>query len=266
MRQILSLQNPKIKFLRKLRERKCRDEYSLMLVEGIREVRLAFQSKYVCEGMYICQELIPPLEFKKMNEQSEKHQTDLYQVSLEVYDKISFGQRREGVIASFKTFRRSLSDLRLNDKSLIVVIDGVEKPGNIGAMIRSCDAAGADAVLLCGVRTDVFNPHVIRASIGSVFSMQVVAEEHENIRRFLSANHIRVVGTLPEAEKLYSEENYTQSTAIIMGSEANGVDPFWKGHFDASVALPMFGHVNSLNVSSTLAVMIYEVIRQRKGR
>jgi TrmH family RNA methyltransferase len=261
--KITSPQNSGVKRVARLRAKKGRDAKNLTIVEGVREVRqaigagLRFACAYVCsEGIYRCPpEIVAELEGAKVK---------VFEASCSVYGKIAYGDRTEGVLALVEPRELRLTDLKLSEKPLVVVLESVEKPGNLGAVLRTCDGAGVDALIVCDERTDIHNPNVVRASLGTIFSVPTVSCSSREAVDFLKARGIRSFATVVQAGQFYYDTNLRQPCAIVLGSEQEGLSEFWLKNADEKVRIPMLGKADSLNVSVSAAVMIYEGVRQRK--
>ncbi len=261
--KISSVQNPGIKRVARLRTKKSREARGLTLVEGAREVRqalnagLRFSCAYICrEGVYHCDEaLASELDAKGIK---------VFDTGCSVFDKICYGDRTEGVLALVEQPELTLDKLKFGAAPLVVVMESVEKPGNLGAVLRTCDGAGVDALLVCDERTDVYNPNVIRASLGAVFSVPTVSCTSKEAFEFLRAKGVRTFGAVVQATEYYFHKDLSGPCAIVMGSEQDGLSDFWRRSCDEQVRIPMLGKVDSLNVSVSAAVMVYEALRQRK--
>ena len=192
-------------------------------------------------------------------------QTKEFEVSREVYAKIAMREGTEGVIAEVRTPERKLEDIALPERPLVVVLESVEKPGNLGAVLRSADAAGADAVLICDPLTDLWNPNLIRASIGAVFTVPCVACSSADAIAFLKERDIRILTAQLQDSSLYYDCDMTGGTAIVMGTEATGLTPVWREAADAHIRIPMLGRLDSLNVSVSAAILLFEAVRQRQN-
>ncbi len=186
-----------------------------------------------------------------------------FEVSDRIYEKIAYRGSTEGVIAEVKTCTLTLSDLKLKKNPLVVVLESVEKPGNLGAILRSADASGVDAVIVCDPLTDLFNPNLIRSSVGGIFSVPCVACRSEECIEFLKANKIQILTAQLQDSNLYYDTDMTVGTAIVMGTEATGLTNQWREAADAHIRIPMLGKLDSLNVSISAAVLMYEAVRQR---
>lgn len=257
---ITSPTNPKIKNAVKLRQRKYRKEQGLSLVDGVREFSAAVRAGISFRQVFVCPELLeektPDLE-KGFETAPEVHEVDR-----KVFGKIAFGEREEGIVALFAPSPKTLEQIVLT-AGLIVVLEDVEKPGNIGAVLRSCDAVKADALLIADETTEIFNPNVIRASIGTIFSVPVVQAPAEAVRDFLKAKDVQIIAAVPQAQGLYTKTDLTAPTAVVMGSEKKGLSDFWQKNADGKVRIPMKGEADSLNISVSTAVLLYEALRQR---
>ncbi len=262
--KIISLQNPGIKRIARLRSKKARDAKNLTIVEGVREVRQAlaagfrFSAVYVCvEGVYHCPpEIIVELEAAKVR---------VFDTSCTVYDKIAYGDRIEGVLALVEPPEIRLEDLKFKDSPHVVVLERVEKPGNLGAILRTADAAGVDAVIVCDELCDIHNPNVIRASLGAIFAVATVSCTSPEALAFFRARGIKTVAAVVQAEGDLYAADLKGPIAIVMGSEDKGLSDFWIRNADVKVRIPMTGRVDSLNVSVSAAIMVFEAVRQRRG-
>ena len=189
----------------------------------------------------------------------------VFHVSKNVYEKIAYREGTEGIIAEMKYKDRRLEDIKLSENPLIVVLESVEKPGNLGAVLRSADAAGADAVIICDPLTDLYNPNLIRASIGAIFSRQVAAATSEETISWLKANNIQILTAQLQDSSLYYDTPMTGPTAIVMGTESTGLTDIWREAADKHIRIPMLGALDSLNVSVSAAILLFEAVRQRGG-
>ena len=188
----------------------------------------------------------------------------VFEVSKEVYEKIAYRGSSEGVVAEVKSRQQALADLRLPEQPLVVVLERVEKPGNLGAILRSADAAGVDAVIVCDPLTDLYNPNLIRSSVGGFFSVPCVACTSEECIAFLQQHDIQILTAQLQDSHLYYDTDMTVGTAIVMGTEATGLTDQWRQAADAHIRIPMLGRIDSLNVSVSAAILMYEAVRQRK--
>jgi len=263
VKDITSAKNPQIKNVLDLRERKTRDKTGLMIVEGTREIMQAREAGVKFREAFFCQELIHHDEARGLAGFLKKENIGLYETSEEIFAKISFGERMEGILAVCEKPRVAFSDIKISQTPFLVVVEGVEKPGNLGAILRTADAAGVDGVILTDGITDVANPNVVRSSLGTVFSVKVVEGTNTETLNFLKKSHIKICAAFPAAKEIYTDVPLDASLAVILGSEQKGLSDFWKANADLKVKIPMYGHADSLNVSATAAVLVYEARRQR---
>jgi TrmH family RNA methyltransferase len=254
---ITSLQNPKVKHIVKLREdKRQRQRDGLMLVEGRDELTLALGCGLIPQTILTAPELDPaPMSISH---------AEIVTVTRAVFEKISYRDNPDGWLGIFPTPQTSLADLKLSQSPLVIVAESVEKPGNLGAILRTADAAHVDALLVCDPRVDLWNPNVIRASRGAVFSVPTVAVDSPSALDWLRARKIQILAATPSAEVFYTAVDLSQPTAIAVGTEDEGLTDFWMDNADLKVLIPMMGRVNSLNVSIATALITYEAIRQRK--
>jgi TrmH family RNA methyltransferase len=263
MPTITSIQNPRIKNAGKLRQRRQRDSQQRFLIDGIREIDRAHASDIVLGEVFYNEKSIRDPAVSELVERLEQDGVDVSAVVKKVFTKLAYGERNEGVIAVAKTPQRSLAEFAPPENALLVVLEGVEKPGNVGAVLRTADAAGADGVLLAGGGTDLWNPNAVRASLGALFTQNVFQATTDEAIAWLAEHHFRVLATRVDAELLYTEADYSGSVALALGSEADGLTPAWHTDHITPIRLPMHGTVDSLNVSATSAIVMYEAVRQR---
>lgn len=255
---ITSLQNPRIKHIVKLREdKRQRKRDGLILVEGFDELTLALNCGFVPQTLLSA----PELASQTLAVTNAENVT----VSRAVFEKISYRENPDGWMGIFPMPSRTLEDLALSETSLILVAEAVEKPGNLGAILRTADAAGVDAVLVCDPRVDVWNPNVIRASRGAAFAVPVVEVDSPTALDWLNARKMRVVAASPSGTESYTSIDMKSPLAIAVGTEDEGLTDFWMNAADARAAIPMVGKINSLNVSIAAALMLYEAKRQRNA-
>ena len=258
MDKITSLQNNLIKKTQALREARERREQEMTIIDGAREIKRAFESGVILDKVFYVQgqqeELLKQLSTKKI---------ELIEVSESVCEKLAYGEHHEGIIALAKTPLLTLKDLKLSSQSLVVVLESLEKPGNLGAILRTCDGVGVEAVLVCDPKTDVYNPNVIRSSTGAIFSIPVVCATFEGIFSFLKSKKIKICASSPAGQKLYTQVNFKGAWALVLGSEDQGLSEVWPTAADITVKIPMKGMADSLNVSISAAIILYEALRQR---
>jgi len=253
---IESLENPKIKNIVKLRESsRQRQERALFLIEGYREIGLALRAGVQIENLFYSPGYIkrgPAIEEEKIIEVSKK-----------VFSKISYREKPDGFLAVAKIKDKKLADLKLSANPLLVVLEAVEKPGNLGAILRTADAAGADAVIINDAKTDIYSPNVIRASQGTVFTIAAILSSAAETIEFCKNNKIRIFAATPEAKKEYTHVDYKEARAIVMGAEDKGLSQAWLEAADEKIKIKMRGKIDSLNVSVSAAVILFEALRQR---
>ena len=260
---LASPSNPRIKSTARLRDRRARDATGLTLVDGAREVRRALESRADVVEAFICEPLLAGEDARAALDALESRRIPTTSTTETAFAKIAFGDRADGIVAVVRIPSLRLEDLGLPEEPLVVVIEGVEKPGNLGAVLRSADGAGADALIAASPRTDLLNPNAIRASAGTIFSVPIAAAPTAEVIDWLRARSIRIVAALVDAEPLYSDTDLTGGVAIAFGSEADGLTDAWQGDDIKAVRLPMRGIADSLNVSVSAAVVLYEARRQR---
>lgn len=267
---ITSAQNPKIKRLLLLQQKSAeRRKAGLFVVEGQREIHHCIRAGYEIDTLFCCREIIAASDVDNadVNAVLEKAENDgcLYDVSPAVYEKVAYRGGTEGVIAEMKTVAKSLGNLSLPENPLVVVLESVEKPGNLGAILRSADAAGVDAVIVSDPRTDLFNPNLIRSSIGAIFTVPCVACSSEECIAYLKERGIKILTAQLQDSNLYYDTDMRCGTAIVMGTESTGLTDQWRLAADAHIRIPMAGQLDSLNVSVSAAILMYEAVRQRTG-
>ncbi len=253
-----STQNPRIKQLLSLQQKSAeRRRAGLFVVEGVRELQHCMNAGFQIHSVFVCPSL--------MNEGKLPLDSDVpvFQVSPSLYERIAYRGSTEGVIAVVHVRSHNLSDLQLPENPLIVVLERVEKPGNLGAILRSADAAAADAVIVCDPLTDLFNPNLIRSSIGAIFSVPCVACTSEECIPFLQERGIQILTAQLQDSHLYYDTPMRRGTAIVMGTEATGLTDIWRKAADAHIRIPMLGRLDSLNVSVSAAILLFEAVRQR---
>ena len=254
---ISSLQNQKVKQLVLLQQKSSdRKRSGLFVVEGVRELGHCLEAGLQVESIFYCADMFSYTKLLKSARQ-------VYEVSPQVYEKIAYRGSTEGLVAVVHSRQLTLDDLQLGDNPLIVILESVEKPGNLGAVLRSADAAGADAVVVCDPLTDLYNPNLIRASIGALFTVPTVAVSSDECIRFLKERGIRILTAQLQDSELYYDTDMTCGTAIVMGTEATGLTDQWRRAADAHIRIPMRGRLDSLNVSVSAAILLFEAVRQR---
>ena len=270
---VTSSQNRKVKTLLALQEKaRLRKEMGLFVVEGRRELEHCARAGFEIDTLFYCPEVVglavgcevplPDHGLDELNGILEKA-GQIIEVPRELYEKIAYRGSTEGMIAEVKVRERKLEGLEMKENPLVVVLEGVEKPGNLGAVLRSADAAGADAVLVCDPLTDLYNPNLIRASIGAVFTVPVVCCGSQEAITWLKENHIKIYTAQLQDSSWYYDTDMKGGTAIVVGTEATGLTDTWRKAADAHIRIPMLGELDSLNASVSAAILLYEAVRQR---
>lgn len=261
---ITSRNNPKIKNIVRLSKAAERQQQNLFVVEGFREIDRALRSAYEAVQFYYSPDLCKP---DKINELLNRlpQCCDQEAISPEVFEKIAYREGSDGFVAVFQLKQHRLADFNPSDKSLILVVESVEKPGNLGAVIRTADAAGLDAVIVCDPRTDIYNPNTIRSSIGCVFTVPIYTSTTAEVIQWLDKHRILSYATSLEASIPYTTADFTQASAIIMGTEATGLTDAWLKAANHRIIIPMHGIADSLNISTSAAIVVFEAIRQRNS-
>jgi TrmH family RNA methyltransferase len=253
---ITSTQNPRVKHIIKLREdKKQRQRDEMVLVEGWDEINLALSAGHKPQTLLTAPEL--------SNRRLRVGNAEIITVNRAVFEKMSYRENPDGWLGVFPMPKVSLEDLKLRAIPLLVVTESIEKPGNLGAVLRTADAAGVDALLVCDPRVDVYNPNVIRASRGALFSVPTVETGNAACLAFLQKHGVRLAAATPQAETEYTRQDLRGPLAIAVGTEDEGLTDFWMDRADLKVKIPMVGRVNSLNVSIATALILYEALRQR---
>lgn len=263
MQLITSRQNARVKKASKLRDRKGRERQGRIVVDGSREIARALAAGVEIVEAFVCEPLAIEPGAQAVVEQLRRSNAELAAVTEEVFAKLCFGEGRDGLVAIARTPRRMLDAVRLPAQPFVAVIEGVEKPGNVGAVLRSADGAGVDAVIVADPRTDLFNPNTIRASLGTVFNPHVCTATTDETLAWLRGLGLAIYAARPDATLLYTDADLRGGAAIVLGSEAEGLSSAWLAPSATGVALPMRGIADSLNVSATAAVLFYEAQRQR---
>ncbi|MES2410986.1 MAG: RNA methyltransferase [Bacteroidota bacterium] len=260
MKQITSAQNPFIKSLILLQEKaKARKQSGTFLIEGMREIELAIKGKYEIETILICNE-VSNFSNNLIIQQSNN---PIIEISKEVYQKLAYRDTTEGILGVAKTKPLALSDLKLPENPLILVMEAIEKPGNIGAVLRTCDAAKIDAVIIANPKTDLYNPNIVRSSVGCLFTNQIATGTTEEVIDFLIKNNINIYSATLQNPTSYHTQNYTTPTALVVGTEATGLSELWRQKATQNIIIPMQGEIDSMNVSVAAAILIFEAKRQR---
>jgi TrmH family RNA methyltransferase len=259
---ITSVKNPKIKNFAHLQKARERKEQQVFLVEGTKELRQAVRHNYLFIGIYFCPEIISELQLADLT-RGINDEVEVFPVSKEVYEKIAYREGSGGVIALARPKSHQLGDLKLRKNPLLLVLEAVEKPGNLGALLRTADAAGIDAVVVCDPQTDIYNPNVVRSSIGCLFSVPLAVCNSAEAIHWMKSQNIAIYCTYLKAAVRYTEVDFTRASAIVMGTEADGITDQWVNAADQNIIIPMQGSADSMNVSTSAAVVVFEACRQR---
>ena len=261
---IQSRNNEQVKNLVKLRERKHRDRQERFLVEGLRETEHAIGMGFELETLYYCPECFPSDAHEAfIDTQRRSGERVLVRMSAEAFNKAAYREGPDGIIAVGLQQGSNLHDLKLPDSPLLLVLEGIEKPGNLGAILRSADGAGADAIILVDCVLDLYNPNAIRSSQGSIFALPIVTTNRDDLQDWLSEHSIQRVATTPDTDKMHWDVDYTTATALFFGSESDGLTDYWLSEVDQRIRIPMAGRADSLNVAAASVVCLYEAARQR---
>ncbi|MBP1222788.1 TrmH family RNA methyltransferase [Flavobacterium sp. 1355] len=260
MKQITSVQNPFIKSLVLLQEKaKARKQTGTFLIEGLREISLAIKGDYEIETVLFLPELVSENEISNLIKSSFQ----LIEINKEVYQKLAYRDTTEGILAVAKTKSLQLSDLKLSGNPLILVAEAPEKPGNIGALLRTADAANLDAVLIANPKSDLYNPNIVRSSVGCLFTNQIATGTTSEIISFLKDRKIDFYCATLQDSTSYHTQNFTTPTALVVGTEATGLTQDWRDASTQNIIIPMQGEIDSMNVSVAAAILIFEAKRQR---
>ena len=260
MERIESIHNPRLKEVAALAAKSSlRRESSLCVVEGRREISNAVACGFAIEQLFFCPDIIAQEAVQQLIDTAAQ----VFSLSAAAYGKIAYREGTEGVVAVLKTAPRTLDSLQVPDDALVIVLESVEKPGNLGAILRSADASGAAAVIVCDPLTDIYNPNVVRASIGAVFTTAVVACPSQEAADWLKRHGFQIVTAQLQDSEVYYDVDFKRATAIIFGTESTGLTDFWRKISDARIRIPMLGQMDSLNVATSVAILSYEAVRQK---
>jgi TrmH family RNA methyltransferase len=269
LKQITSVQNPLIKSLVQLQEKaKARKQSGTFLIEGRREIALALKGGYELEHLLFYPELISESQILQLTSQNPSFselakQIPLIEINREVFEKLAYRDTTEGVIGVARIKSLALSDLKLSKNPLVLIAEAPEKPGNIGALLRTADAAALDAVIIANPKGDLYNPNVVRSSVGCLFTNQIATGTTSQIIAFLKAGNISFYCATLQNPTVYDTQDYTNPTALVVGTEATGLTQEWRDAATQNVIIPMQGEIDSMNVSVAAAILIFEAKRQR---
>ena len=238
---------------------KERKKSGTFLIEGKREIELAVKGNYEIETVLFIADFVSEKEIVKLINNA----VDVIEISKEVYQKLAYRDTTEGIIAVAKTKSLQLSELKLGENPLILVAEAIEKPGNLGAMLRTADAANLDAVIIANPKTDFYNPNIVRSSVGCLFTNQIASGSTEEVIAFLKENNIAIYSATLQNSTSYHTQDYTKPTALVVGTEATGLSEKWRDEATQNIIIPMQGEIDSMNVSVASAILIFEAKRQR---
>ncbi|WP_185872332.1 TrmH family RNA methyltransferase [Blattabacterium cuenoti] len=267
MKKIYSLQNKEIKFL--IKNYRNKNSISEFIVEGIQEFKMAIKGNFFPKKIFICQKIFYKYKSNMNINIIKLYYSIIFFISIKIFKKLAYRENSGGIIALFKEkfIKNKLKNETITDNSLILILDGIEKPGNIGAILRTSDSAGIHLIILCNMKTYIYNSNVIRSSLGSVFTTKIFIEKMESIFDWLKKNKVKIILTgfynHKKEKNLYKIKLNYSKLAIIFGSENKGISNFWFKKTETIITIPMFGNVDSLNVSNAISIIIYEIIRQK---
>ena len=263
---ITSVQNPKVKNVLLLQRKSSeRRKTGLFVVEGRREINHCIENGFELEALYVCRELSPVTSSLSMGLGQGILPCPTFEVTPAVYEKMAYRGTTEGMLAIVKARQLQLADIPMDGSPLIIVLESVEKPGNLGAVLRSADAAAATAVIVCDPLTDLYNPNLIRSSIGAVFTTPCVACNSTDCISFLRQHNVQILTAQLQDSELYYQTDMKRPTAIVMGTESTGLTNQWREAATAHIRIPMLGRLDSLNVSVSAAILLFEAVRQRQS-
>lgn len=261
---LTSTQNPRIKEVLHLRERRARDQQDLFLIEGYRELLRATDAEWPIAELFFCPELFLGENEDSLISRLRAKGVRLFSCSEAVFHKISYRDRPDGLLAIAQQRHINLTDINAKNSPLLVVAEAIEKPGNLGTILRTADATAADALIVCDRCTDIFNPNVVRASVGTLFTVPVVEAPGQTTLEWLKKHRIAILAATPNASHEYTEVDMTRPLAIVVGTEQLGLSDLWLAEADLQVSIPMCGVADSLNVAMATALLLYEALRQRR--
>lgn len=259
MLSITSIKNPKIKLIQSLEKSRDRKKEGLFVIEGIREISLAQQAGIEFESYFVCGESYTPSKEYPIAIDDKK----AFDLTTEVFAKIAYRESTGGIIVLAKMKSFKLEAIEVKPNGLYIILEKVEKPGNIGAILRTADAAGLSGVIVCDEATDFFNPNVIRSSLGCIFTVPICSASNQEVLKWLDSNKIKSYAASLQATSNYVDFSYKEATAFLMGSESEGLSEFWESNANHQIIIPMNGKIDSMNVSNAAAILLFEAKRQR---
>jgi RNA methyltransferase, TrmH family len=261
---ITSMQNPKIKNAVQLRDRKERNTTGLFLIEGYRELKRAADGEVMLKTLFICPPLFLGTNENALIDQILNRGAEVILCNEQAFQKLSYRDRPDGLVAIAVQMHHSLKDLTHKKEPFLIIAEAIEKPGNLGTILRSADAAGVDGVIVCDRCTDIYNPNVVRASVGTLFTIPVIEATSEETLNYLRERKIKIVAATPSAQQAYTAADLTGSIAIAVGTEQLGLSETWMQAADLKVRIPMHGAADSLNVATATTLLLYEAVRQKR--
>jgi len=255
---ITSKDNSKVKHVIKLRKSQARKKEDLIIVEGKKEIDMALRSGLKMEQLFYAPEIASKNIFQNLK-------CSVDEVGRNVFEHLAIRENPDGFLALFTPKLFDFADLKISKSSLVLILDAIEKPGNLGAILRTCDAVQVDAVILTNPKTDIFNHNVVRNSLGAIFTNKIIITKDLKIAlEWLRENNFKICTTTPKAQQLFTDCDFKSSIALVVGTEHEGVSDFWLKNADFKITIPMMGKIDSLNASVSAALVLYEVLRQRK--
>ena len=263
---IESTQNPKVKYVNRLRQRRFRDSEKRFLIEGYRELLRAEEGSVHVELLFVCPELFLGANEPGLIKVWEEKGAHIFPCTKNVFEKLSYRDRPDGLLGVAQHLSYSLADIQWENSPFLLIAQSIEKPGNLGTILRSSDAAGVDALIVCDRCTDIHNPNVVRASVGTLFTLPVIETTSEELFPYLTNHSITSIAATPSAEDEFTQSDLTGPVAILVGAEQYGLTEQWLKQADRCVRIPMCGKADSLNVATATTLLLYEVLRQRGSR
>lgn len=260
MKEIISTQNQLVKSIVELKYKASkRKELGLCIIEGQKEIAIAIASGIEIEKLLLEKNLV------NIDTRLRESAKEVYECSTEVMEKIAIRDVKSSIIAVAKAKYLKLADVVLSSKPFVLILENIEKPGNLGSLFRTADAANVDVILCTDMQTDIYNHNVVRNSLGCVFSKQIVSCTNQEALDFCQKHNVQIYPTYLHTEKYYYQEDFTQPAAILFGTESTGISEFWASHADHFIKIPMLGKIDSMNVSNSASILLYEVVRQRRS-
>ncbi|OFY88026.1 MAG: rRNA methyltransferase [Bacteroidetes bacterium RIFCSPLOWO2_12_FULL_31_6] len=263
MLNITSIKNPRIINLQKLEKARERKIQNLFVIEGLKELTMAVVGGYEIKSIFFCASIVSANEIIIITKKNNK--IELIEISEDVFQKLAYRESYGGVIATAVPQKHLLNNIKLSSIPLIIILESVEKPGNLGAILRTADAANVDAVIVCDGQTDVYNPNVVRSSLGCVFTTPIAVASSDETINWAKQNNIKIYATALTASKAYHTINYLEPSAIVMGTESTGLSDVWLKNSTQNIIIPMSGKIDSMNVSNATAIVVFEAKRQRRS-